>query len=417
MDKIVINGGERLKGEVRISGAKNSALPLMAATLLSEGVNTITNIPRLRDVDTFSKLLKYTGAEIKKDSDGKLLVDTSKTNFCEAPYEHVKTMRASVLVLGSLLARLGKAKVSLPGGCAIGARPINLHLKGLEILGAKIELEHGYVVATAKKLKGGNIYLDIPTVTGTENLLMAASLADGITVIENAACEPEVSELAAVLRKMGAKISGDGTGRIEIEGVERLTPFEHEIMPDRIETGTFMIAAGITRGNIIIKNCIPSHCHALTLKLRDTGIEIVEGDNWVRVVGPNKVKSADVKTSPYPGFPTDMQAQFMALMSLSEGISVISETIFENRLMHVSELIRMGADITIDGNSAVVKGVSYLSGAQVMATDLRASACLILAGLAARGETVVSRVYHLDRGYESIEEKFKKLGAKIKRVS
>ena len=416
MDKIVINGGERLKGEVRISGAKNSALPIMAATLLCEGVNVIKNVPRLKDVDTFIKLLKHIGAEISMDAEGNFLVDGKRINSCEAPYEHVKTMRASVLVLGPLVARYGRARVSLPGGCAIGARPINLHIKGLEALGAEIQLEHGYVIASAEKLKGGNIYFDIPTVTGTENLMMAAVLAEGITVIENTACEPEIPELAEVLRKMGARITGDGTGRIEIEGVESLSPFEHRIMPDRIETGTFMLAAGITCGNILIKDCVPAHCHSLILKLRETGIEVTEGDNWIRVVSPEKIKATDVKTSPYPGFPTDMQAQFMALMCLADGMSVVTETVFENRMMHVSELLRMGADITVDGNSAVVKGVKYLSGAQVMATDLRASASLILAGLAAQNETIVSRAYHIDRGYERIEEKFQKLGAKIKRV-
>jgi len=417
MEKIVISGGERLKGEVRISGAKNSALPLMVSTLLSEGVSVIKNVPNLRDVDTITNLLRHIGVEVSRDSEGNFLLDNSKINCFDAPYEHVKTMRASVLVLGPLIARFGKAKVSLPGGCAIGARPINLHLKGLEILGANIEIEHGYVIATAKKLKGGNIYLDIPTVTGTENLMMAASLAEGSTVIENAACEPEISELATVLRKMGARISGDGTGKIEIKGVDKLAPFEYQIMPDRIETGTFMVAAGITRGDVLISNCIPSHSNALILKLRETGIEVIEGDNWVRVISPDGIKGTDLKTSPYPGFPTDMQAQFMALMCTAKGMSVITETVFENRFMHVSELLRMGADITIDGNSAIVKGVPFLTGAQVMATDLRASAGLILAGLAARGETVVSRIYHIDRGYERIEEKLQKLGARIKRVS
>ncbi|HCD37757.1 MAG TPA: UDP-N-acetylglucosamine 1-carboxyvinyltransferase [Candidatus Omnitrophica bacterium] len=416
MEKIIIEGGERLKGEVRISGAKNSALPLMASALLAEGVCTIKNVPKLRDVNTFVDLLKYIGVKVSRDKEEELEFDATSINCYEAPYNHVKTMRASVLVLGPLIARFGKAKVSLPGGCAIGARPINLHLKGLEALGAKVSIEHGYVIAKARRLKGGNIYFDIPTVTGTENLMMAASLASGNTIIENAACEPEVSELAHVLRKMGAKISGDGTERIEIEGVDKLNPFEHIIMPDRIETGTFMLAAGITRGNITISNCVPAHSQTLILKLRETGIEVIEGDSWVRVISPEEIRATDVKTSPYPGFPTDMQAQFMALMCLSKGLSVITENVFENRFMHVSELLRMGTDIKIDGRSAIVRGVPFLSGAPVMATDLRASASLILAGLAARGETTVSRIYHIDRGYERIEEKLQKLGAKIKRV-
>ncbi|OGL39210.1 MAG: UDP-N-acetylglucosamine 1-carboxyvinyltransferase, partial [Candidatus Schekmanbacteria bacterium GWA2_38_11] len=398
MEKIIIEGGERLKGEVRISGAKNSALPLMASALLAEGVCTIKNVPKLRDVNTFVDLLKYIGVKVSRDKEEELEFDATSINCYEAPYNHVKTMRASVLVLGPLIARFGKAKVSLPGGCAIGARPINLHLKGLEALGAKVSIEHGYVIAKARRLKGGNIYFDIPTVTGTENLMMAASLASGNTIIENAACEPEVSELAHVLRKMGAKISGDGTERIEIEGVDKLNPFEHIIMPDRIETGTFMLAAGITRGNITISNCVPAHSQTLILKLRETGIEVIEGDSWVRVISPEEIRATDVKTSPYPGFPTDMQAQFMALMCLSKGLSVITENVFENRFMHVSELLRMGTDIKIDGRSAIVRGVPFLSGAPVMATDLRASASLILAGLAARGETTVSRIYHIDRG-------------------
>ncbi|OGL43809.1 MAG: UDP-N-acetylglucosamine 1-carboxyvinyltransferase, partial [Candidatus Schekmanbacteria bacterium RBG_16_38_11] len=357
MEKIIIEGGERLKGEVRISGAKNSALPLMASALLAEGVCTIKNVPKLRDVNTFVDLLKYIGVKVSRDKEKELEFDATSINCYEAPYNHVKTMRASVLVLGPLIARFGKAKVSLPGGCAIGARPINLHLKGLEALGAKVSIEHGYVIAKARRLKGGNIYFDIPTVTGTENLMMAASLASGNTIIENAACEPEVSELAHVLRKMGAKISGDGTERIEIEGVDKLNPFEHIIMPDRIETGTFMLAAGITRGNITISNCVPAHSQTLILKLRETGIEVIEGDSWVRVISPEEIRATDVKTSPYPGFPTDMQAQFMALMCLSKGLSVITENVFENRFMHVSELLRMGTDIKIDGRSAIVRGV------------------------------------------------------------
>lgn len=417
MDTIVVEGGERLVGDVTISGAKNAALPLLAASILAEGTTVFENVPTLEDIRTTRKLLSNLGAKVEAD-EGKhtVSVDASKLTSHEAPYELVKTMRASSLALGPLLARLGKARVSLPGGCAIGARPINLHLMALEKMGAEIKIEHGYVEAKARKLKGAKIYFDIVTVTGTENIMMAASLAEGTTVLENAACEPEVVDTANLLNKMGARIRGAGTGVITIEGVSSLKPVSYRVMPDRIETGTFMIASALTRGNIKIKDCIEEHSMALINKLREAGVEIKVEVDGIRVIGHRRIKSVDVKTLPYPGFATDMQAQMMVLMTLGDGLSVITETVFENRFMHVSELQRMGADIRIDGHSALVKGVPYLSGAPVMATDLRASASLILAGLAAERTTEVSRVYHLDRGYERIEEKLSRLGAKIKRV-
>lgn len=415
MDKIIIHGGKRLKGEVRVSGAKNSALPLLFATLLAPGVHRVSNVPHLRDIDTAEKLLKILGARVDREN-GTFAVDASSIKSVEAPYDLVRTMRASVLVLGPLLARCGHARVSLPGGCAIGARPINLHLKGLEALGAKIILDHGYVEARARSLQGGRIRFDIPTVGGTENILMAATLAKGTTIIENAACEPEIVDLAEALIKMGARISGAGTDTISIEGVAELTPFEHAVMPDRIEAGTFLVAAAMTRGDIRVRGLCAAHQEALLLKLREAGAEISGEGDELRVKGPRKILPVDIRTCPYPGFPTDMQAQFMALMALAEGASVISENVFENRFMHVCELQRMGADITIDGHTAVVRGVKKLLGAPVMATDLRASASLILAGLAADNTTEVSRIYHLDRGYERIEEKLKGLGADIQRV-
>jgi UDP-N-acetylglucosamine 1-carboxyvinyltransferase len=418
LQKIIINGGIKLKGEVKISGAKNAALPIMAASLLAQSECIIHNVPRLMDVATMGKLINYLGAEVKGiEENNTISINTKALVKCEAPYELVKTMRASVLVLGPLIVRCGEAKVSLPGGCAIGARPINLHLMGLKKMGAEIKLEHGYVRLKAKRLKGAKIYLDISTVTGTENLMMAAALAKGATVIENAACEPEVVDLSNFLNKMGAKVSGAGTDVITIEGVDSLKGTEYRVMPDRIEAGTYAAASAITEGDVLLKSCMPKHLDAVISKLRETGAEVTEEADSMRVKRKGRLKASDVKTLPYPGFPTDMQAQFMALMSIAEGTSIITETIFENRFTHVSELKRMGADIKIQGNTAVVKGAARLSGAPVMATDLRASASLIIAGLAAEGETEVSRIYHLDRGYEMIEEKMSALGAKIKRVT
>jgi UDP-N-acetylglucosamine 1-carboxyvinyltransferase len=415
MDKIVIKGGERLIGEVEVSGSKNATLPIFVASLLAGGVHCFHNVPNLMDVRTIVKVLSNLGAKVGEE--GKTYrVDATDLSGYEAPYDMVKTMRASILVLGPLVARMKRATVSLPGGCAIGARPINLHLMGLEAMGAKIELRHGYIEAKADRLKGAEISFDIPTVTGTENLMMAATLAKGKTILQNAAMEPEVVDLAHVLNKMGAKITGAGTGLVEIEGVESLHAVEHSIMSDRIEAGTLMVAAGLTRGNIKVLNCPLSRMETVVHKLRDSSVEIESDGEGVRVVGNRKIRSVDVKTQPYPGFPTDMQAQFMVLMSLAKGLSVISETIFENRFIHVSELQRMGADVRIQGNTAIIQGVGNLSGAQVMATDLRASASLILAGLAANGITEVSRVYHLDRGYEGLDQKLAKLGANIKRV-
>jgi len=399
---------------VKISGAKNAALPLMAATLLTEGGNSFSNIPQLRDIKTFADLMRQLGVEIKGKS--VLQIDASNLNSYEASYELVKTMRASVLVLGPLVARMGKARVSLPGGCAIGPRPINLHLKALESMGVKIRLERGYVLAECRRLKGAKIYFDVSTVTGTENIMMAATLAKGTTVIENAAKEPEVEELALVLTKMGAKIEGAGKDVITIEGVKKLKSINHTIIPDRIEAGTYMIAAGITQGDITLLNCRVNHLNALIEKLEEIGLEIKKVKKGLRVVGRSSIKSTDVKTLPYPGFPTDMQAQVMTLLCLANGTSIISETVFKDRFMHVGELKRMGADIRLEENSAIVNGVKKLNGAPVMATDLRASASLVLAGLAARGITEVSRVYHLDRGYELMEEKLSQLGANIKRV-
>jgi UDP-N-acetylglucosamine 1-carboxyvinyltransferase len=415
MEKLVIEGGKSLAGEVTISGAKNSSLPLMAATLLTEGRSRLNNLPKLRDVETIKSLLLHLGVEISENN-GTFTIDTAKLTSLKAPYDLVKTMRASVLVLGPLLARFKHAIVSLPGGCAIGARPIDLHLMGLEKLGAEIEVSHGYVKATAKKLVGANIYFDIPTVTGTENLMMAASLAEGKTILENAAKEPEVVELAKALNKMGANIKGAGSNIIRIEGVNELKPLDYTVIPDRIEAGTYMVAAGMTGGNVLIKNCPLEYMEALVAKLREVGLGIEKEGDDVRAKSNCLLTGADIKTLPYPGFPTDMQAQVMALMSKSSGLSVVTETVFENRFLHVSELKRMGADIHIEGHSAIVKGVPSLSGAKVMATDLRASASLILAGLAAEGITEISRVYHLDRGYDRLDEKLSKLGANIKRV-
>ncbi|HNZ10986.1 MAG TPA: UDP-N-acetylglucosamine 1-carboxyvinyltransferase [Smithellaceae bacterium] len=414
MDKIVVRGGKPLHGNVTISGAKNAALPVLTAALLTEETCTFSNIPDLVDIKTTYKLLRNMGVEI--EGNGTIQISAEKITNSEAPYDLVKTMRASILVLGPLVARMGKARVSLPGGCAIGARPVNLHIKALQDMGASVELHGGYIEAKADRLKGADIYFDLPTVTGTENIMMAAVLADGTTVLNNAAREPEIVNLAEVLKSMGAKISGAGTDVITITGVTSLKAAEASIIPDRIEAGTFMIAAGITNGEIKILGCNPQHLEALINKLRDTGMTITVIDGGLKVSAGSKIQSVDVKTIPYPGFPTDLQAQIMAYMAIGSGLSVITETVFENRFMHVSELIRMGADITIQGGSAIVRGVPALYGAQIMATDLRASASLILAALVAEGTTEISRIYHIDRGYESIEKKFSALGADIKRV-
>jgi len=415
MDKILVEGGKRLAGEVVISGAKNAALPILASSLLTDGQNTYSNVPALKDIESILVLLSHLGSRIESNYP-LIRIDAAGLNNYDAPYDLVRKMRASILVLGPLLARMKRAKVSLPGGCAIGARPINLHLKGLSLLGAEIDLQHGYVEARADRLRGNEIFFDVSTVTGTENLMMAAVLAEGTTVLRNAAREPEVVALAEVLKKMGARITGDGTSVVTIEGVPSLSPVSVSILPDRIEAGTFMIASALTGGNVVVKHCEPEHLGALIHKLRQTGAEIEIGPDRLTVCGADEIVSVDVKTLPYPGFATDMQAQFMVLMCVSNGQSVISETIFENRFIHVSELRRMGADITVSGNTAMVRGLPHLSGAPVMATDLRASASLILAGLVAHGQTEISRVYHLDRGYESIERKFARLGAAIRRV-
>ncbi|OJT16547.1 UDP-N-acetylglucosamine 1-carboxyvinyltransferase [Archangium sp. Cb G35] len=419
MDKIIVKGGHPLQGEVVVSGAKNAALPILASALLADGKSVYRNVPDLADVVTMLKVLETMGC-------GTARLTGRQKDMCEvaiegpitpeAPYDLVKTMRASVLVLGPLVARFGRARVSMPGGCAIGARPIDQHLKGLKALGADITLTEGYVEARAKQLKGATVNFDVITVTGTENVMMAAVLAKGRTVLENCAREPEVEELARVLNKMGARIQGAGTSVITIDGVDALQPVEHAILPDRIEAGTLMVAAAITGGNVLVKHAQPEHLESVILKLRETGCTITAEEKGLRVKGPKVVNSVDVKTTEHPGFPTDMQAQLMGLMTVANGTSVISESIFENRFMHVPELHRMGADITIQGHTAVVKGVKKLSGAPVMATDLRASASLVLAGLRAEGKTEVARIYHLDRGYERLERKLRKLGADIRRV-
>ena len=414
MDKMVICGGERLRGEVRVSGAKNAALPVLVSSILADGWNTYRSVPDLVDVRTVKKLLSELGATV--EGTNPLRIHTGNLNQFQASYDLVKTMRASVLVLGPLVARLGRARVSLPGGCAIGARPVNLHLKALKEMGADIDLREGYIEARADRLRGARIYFDISTVTGTENVLMAAVLAEGTTILENAAREPEVVNLAEVLIGMGANIEGAGTGTIVVEGVKSLRPASGTIIPDRIEAGTFAIAAAMTGGDVRVLDCVPVHLYALTAKLAEAGSVIEKLENGIRVRGPERIASADVMTLPYPGFATDLQAQFMALMTRGTGTSVIRETVFENRFMHVQELVRLGADIRIDGNSAIIRGVERLTGAPVMATDLRASACLVVAALAAEGTTELSRIYHLDRGYDSLEKKLSGLGANIRRV-
>ncbi len=415
MEKIVITGGERLKGKVKISGSKNAALPIMAATLLTNGVTTLSNIPRLKDVITMARVLRTLGAKVEF-KEGRLKIDTTNVDRFLAPYNLVKTMRASFLVFGPLLAKLGRARVSLPGGCAIGSRPVNLHLRGFEELGAEVSMGGGYTQVKKDGLIGAKIYLDFPSVGATENLMMAAALAKGKTTIENAAKEPEIVDLANFLNKMGAKIKGAGTDTIGIGGVKELKGTDYSIIPDRIEAGTYMIASAITRGNITLEGAKIEHLESLITKLHEAGVEVEDKEEAIKVKVRRRIKSVDVESMPYPGFPTDMQAQFMALMSITPGMSIITETVFENRFMHVSELLRMGAEIKIEGSSAVVKGMKSLSGAPVMATDLRASAALILAGLVAQGKTEISRIYHLDRGYEKIVEKLSNLGAKIERI-
>jgi UDP-N-acetylglucosamine 1-carboxyvinyltransferase len=420
MDKLVIQGGVPLAGEIRVSGAKNAALPVLCAALLSGDTLTVHNVPQLRDVSTMLQLLCSMGVEFVLGDDGSVELSAAKLGNPLAPYEMVKTMRASILVLGPLLARCGEATVSLPGGCAIGTRPVDQHIKGLEAMGAEIAIEHGYIKARAKRLKGARIVTDLVTVTGTENLMMAATLADGVTVIENAAREPEVVDLAQCLASMGAKIEGAGTDTIRIKGVERLHQAAHRVIADRIEAGTFLIAAAATGGDIVLRGPSPSILEAVLEKLREAGTGIESGPDWIRARGPlrpARVRSVNLRTAPFPGFPTDMQAQFMVLDCIADGTGIVTETIFENRYMHVPELRRMGADIEDEGNTAVIKGVARLGGANVMATDLRASASLVLAGLVAEGETVVHRIYHLDRGYEHIEEKLSKVGARIRRTA
>ena len=414
MDRIVITGGAALRGQVRISGAKNAALPILAATILGGGDCALSNLPRVVDVLTMGKLLRMLGVSVSQEGE-QTIVRADSITSTQAPYDLVRTMRASVLVLGPLLARWGEAVVSLPGGCAIGSRPVDLHLTALGKLGAEIEIEHGYIRAKAGRLRGDRVYFDTPTVTGTENIMMAACLADGTTVIENAAKEPEIGDLAEFLRKRGARITGDGSDMITIEGVAALHGADHEVIPDRIEAGTYLIAGAMTGGDIEVERCRPAHLEALLVKLQESGAEIREGKESIRLRAPARLKGINVRTCPHPGFPTDMQAQFVALMAVAEGTSVITETVFESRFMHVEELRRMGADIRVEGNRAMVTGRDRLAGAPVMASDLRASAGLVLAGLAAEGVTEVSRVYHLDRGYERLEEKLHGVGASIER--
>ena len=416
MDKLKITGNGPLNGEITVSGAKNAALPLMCAGLLTEGTLRLKNVPMLRDVKTTQKLLKGMGARVLTDNIAEFEINGGTVNNTIAPYELVKTMRASILVLGPTLARFGEAQVSLPGGCAIGSRPVDQHLKGLEAMGAEIVIEHGYVKARGR-LKGARVVMDMVTVGGTENLLMAATLAEGTTVLENCAIEPEVVDLAECLVKMGAKISGIGSATMTVEGVKELHGAEHSVVPDRIEAGTFLCAVAMAGGKVVLRNAAPKTMEAVLDKLAEAGAIIEAGDNWIAIDMQQRPKAVDIRTMPHPGFPTDMQAQFMAMNAVAEGSGKVVETIFENRFMHVPELNRMGADIAAEGNTAIVKGVATLSGATVMATDLRASASLVIAGLVAEGETVVERIYHLDRGYEHIEEKLGKVGAKIERVA
>ena len=417
MDKLVITGGNRLQGEVTISGAKNAALPILAATLLASEPVTVRNVPHLKDVTTTITLLQSMGARVTFDDKLNVEVDANALTEYRAPYELVKTMRASILVLGPLLSRFGKADVSLPGGCAIGARPVNLHVEGLQAMGADVTVENGYIRARARRLKGAHIVFDTVTVTGTENLLMAAALAKGETVLENAAREPEVVDLATFLVQMGAKISGAGGSTIHIQGVESLSHANYAVLPDRIETGTYLVAAAMTGGAVRLKQTDPEYVDAVLIKLAEAGADIETGPGWIELdMGGRRPKAVNIRTMPYPAFPTDMQAQFCAMNSVARGVGTVTETVFENRFQHVLDLQRMGADIRIEGNTAVCKGVKRLTAAPVMATDLRASASLVLAGLSAEGETVVDRIYHVDRGYERIEEKLRQLGASIRRI-
>lgn len=420
MDKLIIEGGAKLSGEVTISGAKNAALPILCAGLLAETPLHLSGVAALKDIDTTLKLLDAMGVKVERAAD-KVILDASEVASFEATYEMVKTMRASILVLGPLLARFGSARVSLPGGCAIGSRPVDLHIKGLQAMGAAIHIRHGYIQASTlhlpnRRLQGARYYMNMVTVTGTENLMMAAALAEGITVLENAAKEPEVVDLAECLNKMGANISGAGTDVITIQGVEKLSGATHHIVCDRIEAGTYMVAAAMVGGEVKLNNVRADLLDAVIEKLREAGAEVSVKDESITVKSDGKLKAVNIRTAPHPAFPTDMQAQFMAMNAIAEGVSKVTETIFENRFMHVQELQRLGADISIDGNTALVQGVSHLDGATVMATDLRASASLVLAGLVARGETIIERIYHLDRGYECLEEKLTALGAKVKRA-
>lgn len=415
MDKFIINGGKKLTGTVKISGAKNAALPIMAATLLAPGTHRLHNVPALRDIATMANMLEHLGCEVS--GEGTLEICANHLNFDEAPYDLVKTMRASILVMGPLVARLRHARISLPGGCAIGARPINLHLKAMEALGADIQLKDGYAEVVASRLKGADIHFDVVTVTGTANAMMAAAVAHGTTTITNAAREPEIIDLALFLTSMGADIEGAGSDRMVIHGVPQLHPADHNVVADRIEAGTFMMATAITGGDIVLENAPTEFLQTAMARLEEAGVRFENNTEGLRVIGPESITSVDVTTAPHPGFATDLQAQFTALMAIAEGTSVITETIFENRFMHIPELTRMGADISVDGGTAVVRGVGKLTGAPVMATDLRASASLVIAGLAAKGTTEIDRIYHIDRGYEQIEERLRALGADIQRVN
>ncbi|MCY4131648.1 MAG: UDP-N-acetylglucosamine 1-carboxyvinyltransferase [Nitrospira sp.] len=414
MDSLIVMGGQRLEGYVRAGGAKNAALPILASTLLGGGECAISNLPQVRDVTTMMTLLSLLGVSVKQE-EGRAIIDATHVQSFEAPYDLVKTMRASILVLGPLLARFGEAVVSLPGGCAIGPRPVDFHLDGLRKLGATVSVDYGYIRAHAPKLEGQRIDFEVPTVTGTENLLMAACLAKGITVINNAAMEPEIVDLADFLIKRGARISGAGSGRLVIEGVSALRGADHEVIPDRIEAGTYVIAGAMTGGRVEVDQCVPEHLEVVTSKLKQCGANLSEGTRSITIEAGSRLQAQDVQTFPYPGFPTDLQAQMMALMCLAEGTSVITELVFAGRFLHVPELQRMGAVIAVDGHRAVVKGLGRLTGAPVMASDLRASAALLLAGLAAEGETRISRIYHLERGYERIEDKLQGLGASVRR--